>query len=347
MVDLRQFVAALTAMATMSFAHADESTLYIAWQGGSREKVMKDFVFPRFAAKHPQVRLQYVAGVSTEILAKLQAQRANQDIDVAVLDDGPMYQASSAGLCSKDSPTSAKENLYPIAKMPGANAIGIGVVATGLAYNTKIFAERGWPAPTSWRDIEDPKYRGKLGMLSISNTYGVHTLVMAAKANGGSETNVEPGFAALTQKVSPNVQAWVQTAGNLSSAFQSGELALAVWGNGRTLALAATGFPIAFVYPKEGAVATMIAACVVEKKNPSPLAKEFVQFLLGPEVQRALAEEEGLAPVNRDTKVSEATAKLIPLGDAKMNALVLMDWRVANQNRVGWTRRWMREVEKK
>lgn len=332
--------------AATGVAGAQESTLYVAWQGGSREKVMKEFVFPRFAAAHPNVRLQYVAGVSTEILAKLQAQRANQDIDVAVLDDGPMYQASTAGLCSKASPTTSKENLYAIAKMPGAHAIGVGVVATGLAYNTKTFAEKGWAPPTSWKDLEDPKYKGKLSLLSISNTYGVHTLLMASRVNGGTDANVDPGFKALSQRVSPNVQAWVQTAGNLSSAFQSGEIALAVWGNGRTMALAKTGFPIDFVYPKEGAVATVIGACVVEKKAVHPLSATFIDFLLSPEVQKALAEEEGLAPVNRDTKVSDAAAKRLPLGDAKMNALVNVDWNAANKSRAAWTRRWMREVEK-
>lgn len=346
MTRVRKLLFACTALVAASATYAQESTLYVAWQGGSREKVMKDFVFPRFAAKHPGVKLQYVAGVSTEILAKLQAQRANQDIDVAVMDDGPMYQASAAGLCAKDSPTASKEDLYPIAKMPGANAIGIGVVATGLAYNTKVFKEKGWPAPTSWKDLEDPKFKGKLSLLSISNTYGVHTLLMAAKINGGSATNMDPGFKALSQRVSPNVQAWVQTAGNLSSAFQSGEIAMAVWGNGRTMALAATGFPIDFVYPKEGAVATLIGVCAVEKKTPHPLAKNFIQFLLTTDVQKALAEEEGLGPVNRATKVSDAAAKAIPLGDEKMNALVTLDWNEANKNRNTWTRRWMREVEK-
>jgi hypothetical protein len=31
-------------------AHADEPTLYVAWQGGSREKVIKEVVFARFTA---------------------------------------------------------------------------------------------------------------------------------------------------------------------------------------------------------------------------------------------------------------------------------------------------------
>ena len=30
---------------------------------------------------------------------------------------------------------------------------------TGLMYNTKVFEEKGWTAPTSWNDLKDPKYK--------------------------------------------------------------------------------------------------------------------------------------------------------------------------------------------
>ena len=33
---------------------------------------------------------------------------------------------------------------------------------TGLAYNAKMFKEKGWAAPTSWMDLADPKFKGCL-----------------------------------------------------------------------------------------------------------------------------------------------------------------------------------------
>src|ERR1035438_7814401 len=41
-------------------------------------------------------------------------------------------------------------------------AVGIGLVATGLMYNSKVFAEKGWAPPTSWNDLKDPKYQKQL-----------------------------------------------------------------------------------------------------------------------------------------------------------------------------------------
>ena len=51
--------------------------------------------------KENGVKVEYVAGNSTDTLAKLQAQKGNQQIDVAIVDDGPMYQAIQLGFCGK------------------------------------------------------------------------------------------------------------------------------------------------------------------------------------------------------------------------------------------------------
>lgn len=322
-----------------------QDELFLAWQGGSREQVMREKIIPAFEKLHP-VKISYVATVSTKLLARLKAQRSNQDIDIALMDDGPIYQAGADGLCSSSTPKHS-DDLYALANMDKANAVGVGVVATGLEYNTETFAKNGWQAPTSWKDLEDPKYKGQLGLISISNTYGLHTLMMMSAANGGSAPDYDAGFKALSERVVPNVQAFVESTGNLSTAFQSGEIAIAVNSNGRSLALANTGFPVAFVYPKEGAVATIIGACVVEKPKVSPYAVDFVKFLLTPQIQKVLAENEGVSPVNKSVSLAPEFAKQIPNGEQAMAALVVPNWDELNKDRNDLARRWAREVERK
>lgn len=339
-------VAAAVALAAVGSSPAfAEEQLYVAWQGGSREQIMREQIIPKFEKLHP-VKISYVATVSTALLARLKAQRTNQDIDIAIMDDGPIFQAGADGLCSSSTPKYTSE-LYPLANMDSVKAVGIGVVATGIEYNTATFAKNGWSAPTSWKDLEDPKYKGQLGLISISNTYGLHTLMMMSAANGGSAPGYDAGFKALSEKVVPNVQAFVETTGTLSSAFQSGEISIAVNSNGRTLALSSTGFPVAFVYPKEGAVATIIGSCVVEKPKVNPNAVEFVKFLLTPEIQKILAEHEGMSPVNKATVLDPEIAKQIPTGEQAMAALVVPNWDELNKDRNNLARRWAREVERK
>jgi putative spermidine/putrescine transport system substrate-binding protein len=81
-------------------ALAQQKTLFVAGYGGSFEQTMRKEIFPAFEAKHG-VKVEYVAGNSTDTLAKLQAQKGNQQIDVAIVDDGPMYQAIQLGFCGK------------------------------------------------------------------------------------------------------------------------------------------------------------------------------------------------------------------------------------------------------
>ena len=83
-----------------SGAACAEPTLYVAGVGGSTEQMYKTKVIPAFEKQH-NVKVVYVAGNSTETLAKLQAQKGRQQINVAMMDDGPMYQALQLGLCEK------------------------------------------------------------------------------------------------------------------------------------------------------------------------------------------------------------------------------------------------------
>src|SRR6476469_10180796 len=94
---MRTLVAAL-AMAGVIGAQAQEKTLYVAGYGGSFEQTLRKEIIPAFEAKHG-VKVEYIAGNSTDTLAKLQAQKGNQQIDVAIVDDGPMYQAIQLGFC--------------------------------------------------------------------------------------------------------------------------------------------------------------------------------------------------------------------------------------------------------
>ncbi len=333
---------ALTAAFASAAAFA-QGKLTVAAYGGSFEEMMRKEVMPAFEKK-TGAKLEYVAGNSTDNIARMQAQRGNQEIDVAILDDGPMYQAVALGLCSEVKGVNFSE-LYPVADMKTGKSVTIGVVATGLMYNKKYFADNKMAAPTSWTDIEDPKYRGKLVIPPLNNTYGLQAVIMMARLNGGGEKNIDPGFKAMKDKVAPNVLAFEPQPGKMTELFQSGQAVIAVWGSGRVKAFQDTGFPVEFVYPKEGAMALGISACPVAKQNASPLAQQFIQFLLQPDTQVMLAKGAGAGPVNRKTVLPPELQKGLPYGDA-VGKLLTVDWDTVNANRTAWNNRFTREIER-
>ena len=288
----------------------------------------------------------YVSGNSTEVLAKLQAQKGKQEISFAMIDDGPMYQAVGQGLCARVEETGSIKDLYPVSRMVGGRSIGVGFIATGLAYNKEVFAKNGWKAPTSWNDLTDPKYKQKLVVPPISNGYGLHALLMMAKLNGGGEDKIDPGFEVMIKKVAPNVLAWEPSPGKMAQMLQTGEAGLAVWGNSRTQSVADQGAPVEFVYPKEGAVVLMVAGCVVDGAPQPKLAQQFLQHVVSAESQAQLAQTVSWGPVNRTTKLSPNVASRVVFGPDKVGGLVALNYDVVNAKRAEWTNRWNRAVER-
>ncbi len=297
---LRPLLAALGCAGALSgslLAHA-ETTLYAANVGGSNETMYRQKIIPPFEKAH-DVKIVYVAG----------------QINVAVMDDGPMYQAMQMGLCAKVDDAPVMKGLYPLAHL-GPTSVGVGMVATGIGYNADAFKKMGLPAPDSWDVLYDKRLKGKLGMPPITNTYGLHTLVMLARLNGGGEKNIDPGFTAMTKQVAPDVLSWAPTPGEMDGLMQSGDVILAPYGSGRAVALQNTGFPLKFFYPKEGGVALQVGACVVAENAQPALSQQFIQYLLSPEVQMIQAQAIGLGPVNKTVQLTPEVAARVPYGSS-------------------------------
>ncbi len=334
-----------TALALVSsISYAEEKTLYLAAYGGSTETLFKKVFIPQWEKK-TGAKVVYVPGKSTDTLAKLRAQESSQEIDVAIIDDGPMTQAINFGYCEKVD-DSTFSDLYNAARMPENKAVGVGIVATGFAYNKDYFAKKGWDAPSSWSDLADPKYKGVLSVPPITNGYGLHALIMAAKINGGGETNIEPGFEMFESKIDKNVLVYEPSSGKMSELFQSGEIALSIWGSGRLKSLADTGFPGGFSYPKEGAVNLLITGCPVVDSDVPELAQDFLKFMVSAETQKALALEKGWGPVNRNTELTEEQVGALPVGPERVDKLVTIDYTTVNAARGNWTKQWTRRIER-
>ncbi len=111
-----------------------QDTLYMAGYSGDTQRLLEKEIIPAFEASH-DVKVVYVPGNSSEILAKLQAQRGNQEINVALMDDGPMHQAVQMGLCGKVEDAAVYDELYDMAKSSAfaGKAVGVGLLATGIA----------------------------------------------------------------------------------------------------------------------------------------------------------------------------------------------------------------------
>ena len=326
---------------------AQTKTLYIGMNGGVMEKTWTEHVFPAFE-KANNVKVVVVPGTSSDILAKAQANKDKPQMHVMFLDDGIMVRAIGMGLCEKMKPSAALNEVFPAARFKGDMATGVTMGMTGLAYNKKMFAEKGWAAPTSWMDLADPKFKGKVVFQSLSSsTFGLHGFLMFNRIKGGTEKNVEPGFNAWKTSIGPNVLEYIPSAAKLSEMMQTGEAAIAPLTPTAVAGLQEKGIAVEYAQPKEGSVVLMVAECVIANNSEPVLAQKLAEYLLTADAQAAGLQHGNQIPSNPNSQAvgDDAKLKLKQFGEY-MKTAVTVDWDVINENRPAWNARWNKTIER-
>lgn len=334
----------LASLLLTATAHADP-TLYLGMNGGTMERVYADKVLPAFeAANH--VKVVIVPGTSSDILAKVQASKDNPQLHVMFLDDGIMYRAISMGLCDKlqDSPQLAD---IPAKAKIKDQAVAVTLGVTGLAYNTRMFKEKGWAPPTSWMDLADPRFKDKVVFQSVaSSTFGLHGFLMFNRIQGGSESNVEPGFTAWPKTVGPNVLEYIASSAKISEMVQTDEAAIFPLTPTQVTTQQLLGVPMEYAQPKEGAVVLNVAECTIAHNDQPELAQKLAAFLLTPEAQAPALELGDQIPSNPKTPTTEKTKARVDAMNKYLETAISIDWDQVNQQRPEWNARWSKTIER-
>jgi iron(III) transport system substrate-binding protein len=182
---------------------------------------------------------------------------------------------------------------------------GLRATVNVIAYNSKIVPAA--EAPRSWRDLLDPKWKGKLVTAHPGYSGVIATHVLALVHLHGWDY-----FKQLAQ----NRLMLVQSAVDPSGVVASGERPIAVNGGDYTFyQVKKKGNPIEIVYPKEG-VPLVVSPSAIAAGAPHPnAAKLFTDFTFSKDVQQALADTEGLYTGHPDVRYPADKPKL---GDLRL-----------------------------
>src|SRR5713226_10083413 len=161
---------------------------------------------------------------------------------------------------------------------------GLRATVNVIAYNSKIVPAA--EAPRTWKDLLDPKWRGRLVTAHPGYSGVIATHVLALVHLHGWDY-----FKALAQ----NKPMLVQSAVDPSGVVASGERPVAVNGGGYTFyQVKKKGNPVEIVYPKEG-VPLVVSPSAITSFAPHPnAARLFTNFIFSREIQQVLADTEGL-----------------------------------------------------
>jgi putative spermidine/putrescine transport system substrate-binding protein len=325
--------AALSGLPVWAQARFSGRTLVSQGFGGPSQDAIQKAVFDRLdqtlGCKSTQVPLQSAAA-----FARMRAEAAAPQIDMYQFSGGQEAIAASEGLT------------VPLGDVPNLSDVPEGlkdskgmwatyaVIAEGILYRT----DKVKTPPRSYKDFARPEFAGHIAFPTITNGYGTDFLVMLARAHGGRETNIEPGFTAMAAFAA---QATIfKAASEVPSLFAQSDVWIMPYDSTSAKRCKDAGLPVAFVVPEEGSVASPCSVCIAAKSNNVDVARAAAGQFLSVESQTAIAEMLQWAPTNRQVKLPEALASQLP----RTEQLVRLDMKTMTEQRPQWTERWNREI---
>ena len=316
--------ATLTQFANVLAASSDEEVakLVILSQPGILPKLCAEISNPAIKKLSPKTEIEVIASNNASSYPRMLAQRSSPIISGSMVNDLFTQRGIADGMWDKFDPAimTNLKNVPQELMAPGGFAIVFLISPFGIMYNPDKVEK-----PTSWLDLWNPKYAGRVSMWDAY----FDAYVMAAVATGKGPDILEGIKAWAPHK--KNIGAWVSSPIVEADLVDRGEVWLAPhWGAWSELATS-QGKKVAFTIPKEGAV--QWGGHMLLSKGFSPavsrLSQAYMNTWLSEEFQIESLRQGFLSPVSKAVKVPDdlMRAGYISVDDA-VNKLVRPDFKV-------------------
>jgi putative spermidine/putrescine transport system substrate-binding protein len=310
------------------------STLRVQCIGGLVEQTIRESLIPEFQKQYP-IDVALIVEDDVTILPKLQVARSRAPYDVCMMDNDKAILGAGMDVWAPDQSSKIKDigAIYTSCKPPASANYGMMIYEYALVYNSDKFKT----APTSWNDLWKPGVVA--GVPHISQSYGMTFLYVAAILNGGSATNLDPGFAAIKRlgnfKIYKNVSQGL-------SLFQQKEIDAALFYGHRAQQMIDAGLPIAKTIPKEGSWGQRTGTQIPKLTANLEGAIAWVAMTESVLSQTAFAKNL-YSPVNRDCTLPPDLSRKLVTGEAHINSIREAPWAELLPQRDAILDRWNRE----
>jgi len=279
-----------------------------------------------FNKKYPKIKVEAITAGTGEILTRIRAEKENPRGDVSQL---TMEAYTSAPELFE--PYKSKEHGKFPASAIGPNNLyyGYQVALQLFIVNTKLMPLKD--APQGWKDLGDPKYKGKIIMANPSLSGNAYAqLAQMVQLHGWD----------LVEKVVANATI-VSKSKLVYLNVAKGEVAVGITEESKVYNEAAKGFPVGPIYPNEG-TGMRIEGVAIIKGGPNPEnARLFADFMNSAEGQKINVEV-------RQRRVPRPDVKL-PAGQPPLDSIKLFayDTKAAGLNQTQFLKRFDEILSKK
>ena len=194
-------------MLTMGAAEAQDKTLTISVYAFAQDE-FKELVYTPFE-KQCGCKLVVETGNSVERLAKMEANKANPVVDLAIVSMADALSATRKDLIQKIDASKVPniEKLYDIAKDPNGDGMSVGVnfYATSIVYRTdKMKID-------SWADLLKDDIVDHVAFPNVTTNQGPPALYMLGKAIGKDTPDLSGAIEAVGEKKDDIVTFYVKS----------------------------------------------------------------------------------------------------------------------------------------
>jgi putative spermidine/putrescine transport system substrate-binding protein len=312
------------------------------WGGTLAASFQKNIAEPFEKETGIKVVLSY--GMSVDAVAKVRAQAANPQIDVAMMGQTEGIALWREGLTAPLDPAEIPNlaNLMDAAVYKDEDGTIFYVGMYGYVFDIVYRSDKISNPPTSWKDLWKDEYKGEI-MYPPPGIYSAYMQVMAARINGGDESNMEPGWEAL-KKLAPNIGAVFNSDSEAYNMIASGEALIGPVLMFTTIDLMKNNVPVGRVTPAEGSPVSWDGITLVKNSPNQEGAKKLIDFMLRKPVVEAHVNAAATIPAMEGITLAPDLAKALPSTPEDRARLTGLDDETIAKHKAEWIERWDREI---
>ena len=256
---------------------------------------------------------------STGLLNRLIAEKERPQADVFWSGDPVRAAVLKAKGVSAPYQSPQAEGLPPQFSDPDGHWTGFSARARVLIYNRNLVPEE--QAPTSVMDLLNPRFAGKACIANpLFGTTSMHAAALFAVLGEDKAKAFFDGFSANGGKM-------LSSNGEVRRRVAAGEFAVGITDTDDANVARLEGKPVGMVYPDASGIGTLIMpnCAVLIANGPHPDAgRRFIDYLLRPETERALAVSEAAQiPLRPGVPVPQAVPSIERLKPMAVNYTTL------------------------
>jgi putative spermidine/putrescine transport system substrate-binding protein len=213
--------------------------------------------------------------------------------------------------------------------------------AIGITYNTKMVKK----APTSFADLWSDEFKGRIVLPEVSHSIGTTIIPIGAMARGKSPRDAETGFEMLRRLVDLK-PVWAKDTDSMMAAFKNEEAVIGLLYKSQTFTVQDQGAPVAWVYPKEGAIAVSWGTGIAKNTKNLEWAERYLNLTIDPETQTHFTHAFNYPGSNRKmlARLPRELQERARFSEPEIKGLVQLDQDFMADHRAEWTERWNRVV---